>query len=387
MAVTSNPFTPAFGITPPKIVGRELFVEDFAEALDSGPGSPCRAILVTGDRGTGKTVTLNLFEEEALKRDWVVISETLRARLVGDLVESVLPRILATEKPKPETFFSGLSFPFVGGGVNREKNEAYPVKETVRTLVFDLAAELDKQERGLLVSLDEVHLGYEDDLVPIVQVVQHAFRRGLPVAFVAAGLPEAVKDVLNGDVLTFLRRAERMTTRYLTTEEALTALSEPLERAEVKVKRQTLREIAETTGGYPFFVQSAGHELFRAARENEWTLEGKEGVVNQAMDKAKERLFQAVHDHETAGLSPNLTEYLLAMRNANSATEIAQILGKKSSTSTSRQRAQLIAKGLIKATGHGRVEYALPFFREYLTARHDMFDDLKPPRTSARKRR
>lgn len=371
MTPTRNPFTPAFGISPPKIVGRELFVEDFAEALDSGPGSPCRAVLVTGDRGTGKTVTLNLFEEEALKREWVVISETLRKGLVNDLVESTLPRILTGEKPKPNAFLSGVSLPFVGGGVNREKSEAYPSKDTVRTLIFDLAAELDKQERGILISLDEVHLGYEDDLVPIVQVIQHAHRRGLPVAFVAAGLPDAIKDVLNADVLTFLRRAERMTTRYLTTEEAFAALSEPLMRAEVKIERRVLREIAETTGGYPFFVQSVGHELFRSARENQWNLETKDDAVSEAMNKAKERLFRAVHDHETAGLTPNQTSYLLAVRHATTAADIARSLGKKSSTALSVPRAQLIAKGLVRSSGHGRVEYTLPFFREYLESRYD----------------
>ena len=60
-----NPFTPSFGVSPPLLVGREEPLERFSEALEDGPGSPGRATVYTGARGTGKTVLLNAVEDLA----------------------------------------------------------------------------------------------------------------------------------------------------------------------------------------------------------------------------------------------------------------------------------------------------------------------------------
>lgn len=71
-----NPFTPSFGTSPPLLVDRDGDLEDFREGVRGGPGSPERATLVTGLRGTGKTVMLNAYEDLAKSEGWVVVSET-----------------------------------------------------------------------------------------------------------------------------------------------------------------------------------------------------------------------------------------------------------------------------------------------------------------------
>ncbi|MDN5794791.1 MAG: ATP-binding protein [Intrasporangium sp.] len=63
-----NPFTPTFGTSPPLLVGRDGDLEDFLEGLRGGPGAPERATLVTGLRGTGKTVMLNAYEDPSPAR-------------------------------------------------------------------------------------------------------------------------------------------------------------------------------------------------------------------------------------------------------------------------------------------------------------------------------
>jgi hypothetical protein len=60
-------------------VGREEEVDSFRDAIDEGPGSPARAILLTGARGTGKTVLLNTLEDTARQAGWLVASATMRA--------------------------------------------------------------------------------------------------------------------------------------------------------------------------------------------------------------------------------------------------------------------------------------------------------------------
>ena len=40
------------------LIGRESVIEDFEEGLDNGAGAPGRLMLITGNRGCGKTVLL-----------------------------------------------------------------------------------------------------------------------------------------------------------------------------------------------------------------------------------------------------------------------------------------------------------------------------------------
>ena len=53
-----NPFKPTAGKRPPMLIGRESVIEDFEEGLDNGAGAPGRLMLITGNRGCGKTVLL-----------------------------------------------------------------------------------------------------------------------------------------------------------------------------------------------------------------------------------------------------------------------------------------------------------------------------------------
>ena len=53
-----NPFKPTAGKMPPILIGRETAIEEFTEGLDNGAGAPGRIMLVTGQRGFGKTVLL-----------------------------------------------------------------------------------------------------------------------------------------------------------------------------------------------------------------------------------------------------------------------------------------------------------------------------------------
>ena len=64
----ANPFRPGFGVSPRVLAGRDELLEEFDTALDEGPGSPLRSVLVSGARGMGKTFILNYLEEAARVR-------------------------------------------------------------------------------------------------------------------------------------------------------------------------------------------------------------------------------------------------------------------------------------------------------------------------------
>jgi hypothetical protein len=86
---------PTLGVTPPVLVGRAAELQAFREALAQGPGSPARAMVVTGPRGTGKTVLLNAVERAAAQSGWVVAAVTTRPGMAAELTHTELPRLLA----------------------------------------------------------------------------------------------------------------------------------------------------------------------------------------------------------------------------------------------------------------------------------------------------
>ena len=71
-----NPFKPTAGKRPPMLIGRESVIEDCEEGLDNGAGAPGRLMLITGNRGCGKTVLLRELQRLASKRGWVVVSDS-----------------------------------------------------------------------------------------------------------------------------------------------------------------------------------------------------------------------------------------------------------------------------------------------------------------------
>lgn len=76
MKAKENPFKPTAGGEPPLLIGRGKVIRDFEKGLDNGVGAPGRIMLVTGARGTGKTVMLTVFGDRAKARRWDVIEET-----------------------------------------------------------------------------------------------------------------------------------------------------------------------------------------------------------------------------------------------------------------------------------------------------------------------
>ena len=68
---------------------------------------------------------------------------------------------------------------------------------------------LDSHDTGLLITVDEVHKHAREDMRDLATTFQHLVREDRNVALAMAGLPSAVSDLLNDDVLTFLRRATK----------------------------------------------------------------------------------------------------------------------------------------------------------------------------------
>lgn len=360
-----NPFTPTFGTSPPLLVGRDADLEDFREGLLGGPGSPERATLVTGLRGTGKTVMLNAYEDVAGAEGWVVISETATPHLIERLATEHLPALLREHDPQQtESRITGVSLPG-GFGADREVTERHLPTPGLRSQLSQLADILDARGGGVLITVDEVHRKGIEDLRELGMTVQHTFRERRSVAFVGAGLPSSVNDLLTDDVSTFLRRADRRHLRTVGRDDVALALQVPIRTAGRNITDPALEVAVNGTAGYPFMIQLVGLHAWRAARKSE--VIGLEHTV-RGVEQARRKVGQLVHASALADLSDVDRSFLAVMAVDDEPSrmgDVARRLGVDPSYA-GQYRMRLLAAEVIESTGYGRVDFTLPGLRDYL---------------------
>jgi len=363
---TNNPFTPTFGSPPPLLAGREPLIELFSEALDDGPGSAGRATLYTGARGAGKTVLLNEVEDTARERGWLVVAETATPGFLARLTDDHLPRLVREHDPDAlKRRLSGFGLPANLGSLDWQTVEQYTRTLSFRSKVELLTDLLAANEAGLLITLDELHYRQASELREFGAVVQHAFRERRQLAFAGAALPAAIDELLNDEVLTFMRRADRHHVGAVDDAAVREAISQPIATHGKSITSDALDAMVEATEGYPFFIQLVGDQVWRkAGTANEITY----AMAQDGIDAARRRLGQLVHAPalvETSGVDKS---FLLAMAQDDGPSLLGDIANRLNVNSNyaGQYRLRLIALELIAPAGHGRVQFALPYLRDYL---------------------
>lgn len=360
----ANPFTPTFGRTPPLTAGRREEVEEWEYALTT-PGAMARASLLTGARGMGKTVMLNEFEQVARAAGWAVISESAVPGLMGRLNASALPQILDDlAGPGTQRRLSGASAGALGvsASYRSDISNDRPAGWDARRFVDQIT-----QHTGLVITIDEIHKEAVEDLRELTMLIQHAIREQREIAFVAAGLPSAVSDLLTDDVLTFLRRATRFDLGRLPHHAVRRALVEPARDAGLPFDRDGAAAAVQGAQGYPFLVQLVGAESFRGA-ERDHAREITERHVALALPRAHAVMSRNVHQIAVKNISAQDRAYLNAMAVDDGPARTGEIATRMgvSASHAGVYRRRLLDQGLIAAPGRGLVEFSLPYLREYL---------------------
>lgn len=361
-----NPFKPTFGASPPLLVGRDELREDFVDALDNGAGSPGRATLYTGARGVGKTVMLNAVEDDARERGWLVLSETATPGLVERLATEHLPTLLRKHDPEGKSArLKGVGAPAGLGSLTWETTDLHQAAAGLRTQVQRLAEILHANDTGLLITVDELHRELLDELAQLFAVIQHCFREELAVAFAGAGLPAAVSDLLNQRVLTFLRRADRHHLGRVDDNDVALALRGPIIDHGRTIDDDALALAASAAAGYPFLIQLVGYGIWRQHPQQR---EIAAADVRSGADHARRRLGSLVHEASLTACSDVDRTFLLAMARDDGPSKMSDIAERIGADGTyaGQYRLRLIAAELIEPAGWGRVDFALPYLREYL---------------------
>ena len=215
-------------------------------------------------RGTGKTVTLNVFEDIARSRGWCVVSESGNRGIVERLTTARLPAVLRELDPEARSArLKGIGG--FGASASWDSVEQHPVQLDLRAqleLITGLVVDSDPRA-GLLITIDEIPTRGYDELRAFGNAFQLVRRTNANIALAVAGLPHAVSEMLNEDVLTFLRRGARYTLGTVEEIEASYAIGEPLRNGGRDITDDALEHAAHASRGYPYLIQLVGTQIWR----------------------------------------------------------------------------------------------------------------------------
>lgn len=242
---------------------------------------------------------------------------------------------------------------------------------TLRKLLTEAAELRAVRRRGLLVTVDELHMADISDVRALGSVLQHvAHREERPVFFLGAGLPSLWHAIVHGEAATFLRRCWHKKIGRLDALETRRAFADSARLGGGRMLPDALSSLSEASNGYPYHIQLIGHESWNLARDpaSGITLAEAEAGIRAAIDLNSELTMRPVLD----SLSDMEHRFLAAMSldpegTPTSIRDLRERLDRDSGyVSVYRQR--LIKKEIIASAGRGLVMFTSPYVREWLTA-------------------
>lgn len=372
--VLRNPFTPTFGASPLVVGDRDRLVARIRSALETGPRHPAYTTLATGERGMGKTVLLNEIEDMAHRQGWRVLDATATdGGFIDELIEGGLELLEALRPDDDRMTGVHLQVFGVGGGMDRVRSgrrDASVRNAAFRAILKELASHFSATGTGLLITVDELHSADIAETRRFGAAIQKITRRAQqPVAFVGAGLPGLLTDLMRGDTATFLQRCHRMEVGPLDISVTKEVLADTFRLGGSHIAGDALHAAATASDGHPYMTQLIGFEIWNAARDPQ------DGITFAVAAEGLETARRVSADLFVAPLWDTLSRrdrhFLGAMAPDDTDTAVSDIAGRTgmSPKQVSVYRGRLIAKKLVVSTRYGYVTFVDAATREWLRAR------------------
>lgn len=326
-----------------RIVQTNRIIEDY-EAVPAVN----QIYMVTGVRGSGKTVMMTNIADILSKRDdWIVVE----LNATRDLLQSLASRLYAVPRFHDCFLKAKLDFSAFSLGVSIEN--AAPVTD-VEDMVAKMLDQLQKLGKRLLITIDEVV--YSEQMKVFASAFQIFMRQEYPIFILMAGLYENIYELQNNKSLTFLYRAPKI----ILEPSNLTAVRQHYKNI-FALEEEKAERMAALTRGYPFAFQVLGYLYW----EHRDTM-----TLDEILPEYDQYLEEYVYSKIWLEMSEKDKEILqvLAVSGEIKVKNLREKLG-LASEQFSVYRERLKRKGVIDTRQYGMVSMALPRFEEFIKMR------------------
>jgi len=381
-----NPYSPGAGSPPPALVGRDRELETFDIAVQRlTQGRAAKSQLLTGLRGTGKTVLLREFGRLAQNHDWVhekieATEDLVFVEGVSVLVHKALLRLRIRDRIRDRVrrAFGALSafrvayrVPDTGIDVALGVDPAAGrtdtgfLDEDLAELFIAVGEAAQAGGIGVLLTIDELQYVSQKNLAALIVGLHRVSQEQLPFMVAGAGLPSL--PGLAGEAKSYAERLfDFPEINSLGPADARLALSRPAVAEGVAWSAAALDSVADLARGYPYFLQEFGKHAWDVAA-------GPDVIELSDVDSAASI---AVHELDTGFFRARLARttdaertYLRAMAALGPGPcrsgEVASALAKTTAQAGS-VRDSLIKRGLVYSPRWGQLAFTVPMFDEHV---------------------
>lgn len=388
----TNPFRPGAGHMPPYLAGRTEEADEFQKLLKQNP--VLQNVVLTGLRGVGKTVLLETFKPEATRAGWLwagtdlsesasIDEKSLALRLLTDL-SVVTAGVIVAEETTPRF---GFDRSVDKRPVRLDYATLTAIYESTPGLVSDKLKEVleitwralsARGARGVIFAYDEAQNladRTEKDEYPLsvlLDVFQSLQKKGAMFMLVLTGLPTLFPKLVAAR--TYAERMFRIIMLdRLGKQDCRDAISKPVADSPYRFTKKSVELIAETSGGYPYFVQFICREVYdvwaqQVAGGTELSVPVDEiqrkldtdffaGRWSRVTDRQRE-LLMVVSSLETAESEFTVLEIVEASR--------AELEKPFSASHVSQMLNSLSDAGLIYKNRHGKYSLAVPLLNRFI---------------------
>lgn len=338
----NNPFELTFGLKPDNYISR---LGQSNEIISSFEEESNHVYMITGVRGTGKTVLLSHVSEHFQNtKDWIVVEIVSELDMLDQLASRLYDKSLSHKLFDGKTFgfsFNGLSFSIKG-----EK----PVTNVISLLEI-LLKKIQKSGKKVLICVDEA--ANNSFMKPFVQAFQLLLRNKYPIYLLMTGLYQNIYELQNDQTLTFLYRALKINLEPLN----LSVIAASYQSV-FNIEKEEATKLANLTKGYAYAYQVLGFLLYEKGNTN---------IDALTMAKYDQYLQEFVYEKIWLELSEK-DKFILSNFNKDSNVTIESLLAatKLDKKTISVYRDRLIKRGIIFAPSRGILSFKLPRFFEFI---------------------
>ena len=337
-----NPFTLTFGKSPKQYISQIVQKTEIIDAFTSENISQ-QAFIITGVRGSGKTVLMTDVASELNKLDnWIVLE--LNPEL--DLLNSMAAKLSSINWCADIFKSAKINLSFLGFGV---EISGEPAIRDVETALVKMLEVISKKGKRVLITVDEASNN------PQLRIFACSFqifvRQNLPVFLLMTGLYENITELQDEKNLTFLYRAPKVKSQPLN----LTAVAHKYKEI-FNVDDIEARTMAKSTFGYPFAFQVLGYlrwkyNAFDERVLNEYAFYLEEYVYNKIWSELSEK--------------DKLLAYGIASAKSRKVSDIREAV-EMTTNEFNPYRMRLIRKGLVNGDERGLLSFTLPMFDKFV---------------------
>lgn len=198
--MNNNPFTLMYGMSTPAVISREDIIDKIINSFTNN--NYMYSYLISGIRGTGKTVLLKTVEDELSKRnDWLLININPQGSILASLANHLYDLAVIKHVVGKITLTINLGIITL----TRENGESIHDPEIIIEHFLEI---FKKSNINILMSIDEVNGTQE--FREFINFYQILIGKKYKLYLLMTALQENVNLLINDKAMTFLTRAPKI---------------------------------------------------------------------------------------------------------------------------------------------------------------------------------